>query len=196
MPAEVQNLWDRSLTRGLGSPMQLPQDFGKDLPKNVSCSIRVASSIPFVVAVVIVIIIIFRVSSCSSFDLFINPLELLLSDSALVIINIKRKLPNLFLSPPQPEDVRQMLNPFPPLTDSSTSVFWKLSGGGIKILILSSEVDLVWKDPDFNPGSLDETVSKRGLHAQSSFRSHRLLFVRRSPLGEWTVPNRWTFGLC
>ena len=158
--------------------------------------IRVASSIPFVVAVVIVIIIIFRVSSCSSFDLFINPLELLLSDSALLIINRERKVPNLFLSPPQPEDVIQMLNPFPPLTDSSTSVFWKLFGVGIKILILLSEVDLVWKDPVFNPCSLDETVSERGLHTQSSLRSHRLLFVRRSPLSEWTVPNRWTFGLC
>ena len=152
--------------------------------------IRVAFSILFVVAVVIVIIIILRV-----LFLFFS-LELLLSDSALLIINRERKVPNLFLSPPQPEDVIQMLNPFPPLTDSSTSVFWKLFGVGIKILILLSEVDLVWKDPVFNPCSLDETVSERGLHTQSSLRSHRLLFVRRSPLSEWTVPNRWTFGLC
>ena len=144
--------------------------FRKDLPKNVNCSNQsnVAFSILFVVAVVIVIISFFVSSSCSSFDLFITPLELLLSDSALLIINIERKVPNLFLSPPQPEDVRQILNPFPPMTDSSTSVFWKLSGGGIKILILSSEDDLVWKDPDFNPGSLDEIVSKRDLLAKSS----------------------------
>ena len=157
-------------------------------------------AVPIRVALLLLLLLLslsfFLSSSCSSFDLFINPLELLLFDSGLLIINIEKKVPNLFLSPPQPEDVRQMLNPFPPLTDSSTSVFWKLFGVGIKILILSSEVDLVWKDPDFNPGSLDETVSKRGLHAQSSLRSHRLLFVRRSPLGEWTVPNRWTFGLC
>ena len=157
-------------------------------------------AVPIRVALLLLLLLLslsfFLSSSCSSFDLFINPLELLLFDSGLLIINIEKKVPNLFLSPPQPEDVRQMLNPFPPLTDSSTSVFWKLFGVGIKILILSSEVDLVWKDPDFNPGSLDETVSKRGLHAQSSLRSHQLLFVRRSPLGEWTVPNRWTFGLC
>ena len=99
---------------------------------------------PFLLLLLLLLSLSFFVSSsCSSFDLFINPLELLLSDSALVIINIERKLPNLFLSPPQPEDVRQMLNPYPPLTVSSTSVFWKLSGGGIKILILSSEDDLV-----------------------------------------------------
>ena len=157
-------------------------------------------AVPIRVALLLLLLLLslsfFLSSSCSPFDLFINPLELLLFDSGLLIINIEKKVPNLFLSPPQPEDVRQMLNPFPPLTDSSTSVFWKLFGVGIKILILSSEVDLVWKDPDFNPGSLDETVSKRGLHAQSSLRSHQLLFVRRSPLGEWTVPNRWTFGLC
>ena len=157
-------------------------------------------AVPIRVALLLLLLLLslsfFLSSSCSSFDLFITPLELLLFDSGLLIINIEKKVPNLLISPPQPEDVRQMLNPFPPLTDSSTSVFWKLFGVGIKILILSSEVDLVWKDPDFNPGSLDETVSKRGLHAQSSLRSHQLLFVRRSPLGEWTVPNRWTFGLC
>ena len=157
-------------------------------------------AVPIRVALLLLLLLLslsfFVSSSCSSFDLFINPLELLLSDSALLIINIERKVPNLFLSPPQPEDVIQMLNPFPPLTDSSTSVFWKLFGGGIKILILLSEVDLVWKDPVFNPCSLDETVSKWDLHAKSSLRSHRLLFVRRSPLSEWTVPNRWTFGLC
>ena len=38
IPVEVQNFWDRSLTRGLASPIQLPQDFRKDLPKNVSRS--------------------------------------------------------------------------------------------------------------------------------------------------------------
>ena len=62
-------------------------------------------------------------SSCSSFDLFINPLELLLFDSGLLIINIEKKVPNLFLSPPQPEDVRQMLNPFPPLMDSISEMY-------------------------------------------------------------------------
>ena len=191
IPVEVQNFWDRNLTRGLASPMQLPQDVRKDLPKNVSCSNQSC----FVVAAVIVIIIILLV-----FFLFFFRFNYQSSRVApwfrIINYQYRKKVPNLFLSPPQPEDVRQMLNPFPPLTDSSTSVFWKLFGVGIKILILSSEVDLVWKDPDFNPGSLDETVSKRGLHAQSSLRSHQLLFVRRSPLGEWTVPNRWTFGLC
>ena len=150
-------------------------------------------AVPIRVALLLLLLLLslsfFVSSSCSSFDLFINPLELLLFDSGLLIINIEKKVPNLFLSPPQPEDVRQMLNPFPPLMDSSTSVLWNVFGVGIKILILSSKVDLVWKDPDFNPGSLDETVSKRGLHAQSSLRSHRLLLVRRSPLGEWTVPK-------
>ena len=157
-------------------------------------------AVPIRVALLLLLLLLslsfFVSSSCSSFDLFINPLELLLFDSGLLIINIEKKVPNLFLSPPQPEDVRQMLNPFPPLMDSSTSVLWNVFGVGIKILILSSKVDLVWKDPDFNPGSLDETVSKRGLHAQSSLRRHRLLFVGCSPLGEWTAPNRWTFGPC
>ena len=182
--------------------MQLPQDFRKDLPKNVSCSNQSCFLCPFCCCCC------YCYHYVSSFPLpmyffwfiyviyTVNPLELLLSVSALVIINIERKVPNLFLSPPQPEDVRQMLNSFPPLTDSSTLVFWKFCGGGIKILILSAEDDLVWKDPDFNVGSLDENVSKRGLHAQSSLRSHCLLFLRRSPLGEWTAPNRWTFGPC
>jgi len=61
IPVEVQNFWDRSLTRGLASPMQLPQDVRKDLPKNVSCSNQSCFLDPFVVAAIIGIMIILHV---------------------------------------------------------------------------------------------------------------------------------------
>ena len=150
--------------------------------------IRVALTILFVVAAVIGIMIILLVFFLFFFRFIYQSSRVAPFWFRIINFRYRKKGSELIpFSTSTRRRYRQMLNPFPPLTDSSTSVFWKLFGVGIKILILSSEVDLVWKYPDFNPGSLDETVSKRGLHAQSSLRSHRLLFVRRSPLGEWTV---------